>query len=269
MKLAHGPNVMGRRLFVTAATAMAGACAFAAELPRAAALIDRILELRKGTVIRAHGRLVVTDAREQQRVFQILVLQKRLARSANLLWRVTDPPEARMRILVETPSEGRPTVWQVLGEHGVPALVAPERWASAILGSDITIEDLIDDTFTWPKQSVTGEEAVSGKTCYVLRSEAAEGRQSMYKSVTAWVDEATLVPLRMVKETRRPGAPKEIVCRGVRRSGGHWSASNVEFRMQGSAANTRIVFTGGSENARVQDREVDPKFALGADAESR
>jgi hypothetical protein len=32
---------------------------------------------------------------------------------------------------------------------------------------------------------------------------------------------------------------------------------------------TRIVFTGGSEHARVQDREVDPQFALGAAPDSR
>jgi hypothetical protein len=269
MKSACGGNRVGRRLFVTAAAAMIGARAFSGELPRAAALIDKILELRKRAVIRAHGRLVVTDARKQQRVFQILVLQKRLARSVNLLWRVTDPPEARTRILVETPFEGRPTVWQVSGERGAAAAVPPEKWARTVLGSDIAIEDLIDDHLTWRKQSVTGEETVSGKMCYVVRSEAAEERASIYESVTSWVDEDTLVPLRMVKEPRGPGAPKEIVCRGVRKTGGHWSASNVEFRIQGSAASTKIVFTGGSENARVQDGEIDPKSALGADGESR
>ena len=269
MKPDGGGGLIGRRFFLTAAAATIGSRAFPQELPRAAALIGKILELRKTSVIRAHGRLVVTDARKRQRVFQILVLQKRLARSTNLLWRVTDPPEARMRILVEAPFQGRPTVWQVSGEHGAAAVMAPARWAGAILGSDITIEDLIDDTFTWPKQSVTGEEAVSEKMCYVLRSEAAEGRASAYGSVTTWVDEANLVPLRIVKEPRGAGAPKEIVCRGVRQSGGHWTASNVEFRMQGSAASTKMVFTSGSENARVQDREVDPKLALGADGDSR
>ena len=263
MKTALEPKLMGRRLFVTAAAAMIGLRAFPQELPRAAALIGRILELRNGGVIRAHGRLVVTDARQRQRVFQILVLQKRLARSTNLLWRVTDPPEARMSILVEAPFQGRPVVWEVSGERGAVAVTPPEKWTRAILGSDITIEDLVDDSLTWPRQSVTGEAAVSGRLCYVLRSEAAEGRASAYRAVTTWVDEANLVPLRIVKEPRGAGAPKEIVCRGVRRSGGHWAASNVEFRIQGSAAGTKIVFTGGSENARVQDSEVDPKFALG------
>ena len=269
MKPAAGGNALGRRLFVTAAAAMIGSHASPLELPQAAALTRRILELRRGSIVRAHGRLVVTDARKQQRVFQILVLQKRLARSLNLLWTVTEPLEARTRILVEAPFEGRPTVWLVSGVAAKAAVLPAESWARAIVGSHLTVEDLIDDHFTWPKQSVTGEEAVTGKMCYVLRSEPAEGHASTYGSVTTWMDEATLVPLRIVKEPRGPGAPKEIVCRGLRQSAGHWSASNIEVRLRGSAGSTKIVFTAGSENARVQDSEVDPKFALGADGNSR
>jgi hypothetical protein len=269
MKSAAAPNLIGRRLFVMAAAAIVRSRAFPLDLPPAAELIHRILELRRGSTVRARGRLVVTGARNQQRVFQLLVLQKPLARSTNLLWSVTDPPEARTRILVESPPEGRPTVWMVSGAHGAAAVLPAERWATAILGSHLTVEDLIDDYLTWSTQSVTGEEAVFQKMCYVLRSQAAEGRASAYRSVTTCVDEATLVPLRIVKEPRGPGAPKEILCRGVRQSGEHWIASTVEVRIRGAAGSTRIVFTGGSERARVQEREVDPKFALGADPDSR
>ena len=269
MKSAAGPNVIGRRLFVMAAAAAVRPRAFSLELPQAAELTGRILELRRGITVRARGRLVVTGARNQQRVFQILVLQKPLARSTNLLWSVTDPPEARTRILVESPIAGLPTVWLVSGARGAAAVLPVERWDKAILGSHLTVEDLLDDYLTWPKQFVTGEETVLEKMCYVLRSEAAEGHASPYRSVTTWVDEATLVPLRIVKEPRGPGAPKEILCRGVRQSGGHWAASTIEVRIRGAAGSTRIVFTGGSENARVKDSEVDPKFALGADPDSR
>jgi hypothetical protein len=268
MKSAAAPNLIGRRLFAMAAAAIVAPRAFPLDLPQAAALTRPILELRRGSTVRARGRLVVTGARNQRRVFQILVLQKPLARSTNLLWSVTDPPEARTRILVESPPAGRPTVWLVSGAHGAAAVLPAERWATAILGSHLTVEDLIDDYLAWPKQSVTGEEAVLEKMCYVLRSEAAEGRAS-YGSVTTWVDEATLVPLRIVKEPRGPGATKEILCRGVRQSGEHWAASTIEVRIRGAAGSTRIVFTGGSENARVKDTEVDPKFALGADPDSR
>jgi hypothetical protein len=165
MKLAAGRNLIERRLFVTAAAAIVASRAFSLDLPQAAELTRGILELRRGSIVRARGRLVVTDARNQQRVFQILVLQKPLARSTNLLWSVTDPPEARTRILVESPLAGRPTVWLVSGARGAAAVLPAERWAKAILGSHLTVEDLVDDYFTWPKQSVTGEQAVFEKMC--------------------------------------------------------------------------------------------------------
>ena len=269
MQPAAGRNTVGRRFFVVGVSAMLASQAFPGELPQATALIRRILESRRGGVVRARGRLVVTDAGRQQRVFQLLVLRKRLARSLNLLWSITDPPEARLRILVESPLEGRATVWRGSGARGRAAVVPTETWGRAILGSHVTIEDLVDDYFTWPKQTLTGEEAVSGKMCYILRSETAEGRAATYGSVTTWVDQATLVPLRIVKEPRAPGAEKEIVCRGVRRTGGHWIASNIEFRIRGTAGSTKIVFTGGSENARVKDSEVDPRAALSADGDFR
>jgi hypothetical protein len=269
MNPAAGRHVMGRRLFVAAAAAAIGARAFPLEMPPAAALIARILELRRGSVVRARGRLVVTDARNRQRVFQILVLQKPLARSLNLLWQVTAPPEALTRILVESPFEGRPTLWLASGANGTPAVLPAQRWADPILGSQLAFEDLVDDHLAWPEQAVTGEEAVSGKMCFVLRSAPAAGRSPAYGSVTTWVDEATLLPLRTVKQPRGSGAPKEIVCRGARQSAQRWTASTIEVRIRGGEENTRVVFTAGSARARVTDREVDPKFAFGPEGDGR
>ncbi|MCX6620162.1 MAG: outer membrane lipoprotein-sorting protein [Acidobacteria bacterium] len=268
MKSTAGRDVIGRRLFVTAAAAILGSRAFPVELPQAAALTSRILELRRSAVVRARGRLVVTDARKQQRVFQILVLRKRLGRSVNLLWCVTAPPEARTRILVQEPLEGRPTVWLASGANGTPATLSTESWPKPILRSQLSIDDLVDASLTWPKQAVIGREAAFGKMCYVLRSEPDAQHRSPYASVTTWLDEVTLVPLRIVKKPRGPGAQKEIVCRGVRQSGGHWAASNIEFLIEGAAGSTKIVFTAGSGNARVKDSEVDPKFAFGAGVEN-
>ena len=97
MKSAAGPNLIGRRLFVMAAAAIVRSRAFPLDLPPAAELTRRILELRRGSTVRARGRLVVTGARNQQRVFQILVLQKPLARSTNLLWSVHQYQAGRHR----------------------------------------------------------------------------------------------------------------------------------------------------------------------------
>jgi len=103
-----------QRGFVWLALVVAVAPAsLAQELPRASELTHEVLELRRAASIRIRGRLVYMDATKRQRVYQISILQKRLPQRTNLLWSVTDPPEARMRILIETPSDGMTTRLEV------------------------------------------------------------------------------------------------------------------------------------------------------------
>jgi hypothetical protein len=246
-----------------------GAPGASQELPSASELTGRILELRRGVTARARGRLVHTDTGKQQKVFQISVLRKCLGRNTNLLWSVVDPPQARLRILIEASPQGRATVWRVSQAKAGAVVLSPKSWSERILGTHITFEDLVEDFLSWPKQVVTGVEVEGEKPCYVLRSEPDEQHPSAYAAVQSWIDRATLVPLRILKTLRGSGARKQVICRGVRRSGGHWVASNIEFRVLGLPGSTRIVFTQGSGNARVSDSEVDPKLAFGAGAENR
>ncbi len=231
--------------------------AAAADLPQGADLAAKVLELRRAPAIRARGRLAYIDPGQRQRVYHISVVQKPLASSVRLLWSVTDPPAARLRILVESPLHRRPVVW--FAPAGRDAVVLPpERWSEPILATHLTIEDLLDDYFSWPTQAVTAEELAGGRLCYVLRSEPGS-RASSLVSVVSWLDQTTLLPLRIRKLPRGHGPVKEIVCRGLKRRGGLWAASQLELRAAGSPAKTRIVFTSGSQTARIPASEVDPK----------
>lgn len=214
--------------------------------------------------------MVHTDAGGRRKVFQISVLQKRLAHGTNLLWSVTDPPEARMRVLVEMHPEGKATVWVASSDARAGASVLPrKRWAEPILGSHLMVEDLVEEYFTWPKQSLLREEDLDGRACYVLRSDSDAEHPSNYQSVLAWIDRAAFLPLQVQKIPAGSGPKKEIVCGGLRLSGGNWVTSSAKFQIVGMPGSTRIVFTGGTQNARIQDGEVDPKVALGASASGR
>ncbi len=234
--------------------------AAAAGLPQGAELAAKVLELRRAPAIRARGRLTYTDAGQRHRVYHIYVVQKPLASAVRLLWSVTDPSDARLRVLVESSLHRRPVVWFTpAGRDAV--VLPPERWSEPILATDLTIEDLLDDYLSWPIQAVTAEEPAGGRMCYVLRSEPG-GRVSALASVVSWLDQATLLPLRIRKLPRGHGPVKEIVCRGLKRRGGLWAASQIELRSVGSPAKTRIVFTSGSQNARIPAAEVDPNVVF-------
>jgi hypothetical protein len=139
------------------------------------------------------------------------------------------------------------------------AVVLPrKRWSDSILGTNLAVGDLLEDHFLWPKQIVTGEEALGTQKCYVIHSEPGPQYPSHYAAATSWIDQSTLLPLRVLKEPLGTGPKKEAVFRGLKQVGGHWIASMGELRTIGSADNTRFFFTEGSETAQVQDSEVDP-----------
>ena len=127
----------------------------------------------------------------------------------------------------------------------------------------------MEEYFAWPKQAVLGEELFGTHMCYIVRSEPGAQRDSAYATVTSWVDEATLLPIRILKKPAGAGTEKEILASGLRKSGGQWAASIIQLRIAGSSANTRLVFTAGSENARIKDSEVDPRAVFHFSAPER
>ena len=227
------------------------------ELPRASDLTRRVLELSQSRNFRARGRLIYTDAANRQSVYQISAVQKQLPQSTNLLWSVTDPPESRLRILIESFRSGKVSVRMAVRSEKAAVLPA-NRWSHAILGTNLAIGDLLEDHFLWPKQTVTGEEVLGTQKCYVLRSEPGAPYPSRYAAAISWIDETSLLPVRVLKEPLGNGPKKEALFRGLKQVGGHWIASMGEVRSVGSTGNTRFFFVQGSETAQVADSEVDP-----------
>ena len=229
------------------------------EGPSAGDLIHRVLESRLRATVRSRGRLTITGGAQKQKVFQLSILRKCVKGSVHLLWSVSGPAGAVQRILIQSPPQGEPVVWLDATGKGAAVRIPGKRWWEPVMGSHLSVEDLVDDCFRWPHQELTGEETAGGKPCWVIRSVPSGTQASWFALVDSWLDQATLVPVRIVKRPRGLGGPKEIVCRGLRQSGGHWSASSIEVRQEGRAGSTRIVFTGGSAAARVGDSEVDPE----------
>jgi hypothetical protein len=121
----------------------------------------------------------------------------------------------------------------------------------------LTFEDLLENHLSWPAHVLVGDETLGKQICDVIRSEPDAQRGSAYSSVTSWIDRTTLLPVRILKKPIGPGPEKEVVCRGLKKSGGRWVAATVEMRTVGVPGSTRMVFTGGIGKAKVKDSEVD------------
>jgi hypothetical protein len=226
--------------------------------PEATELVRYIRELHEKPDMRERGRLVFTSPGKAQTVFQISILRKSLPQGVRLLWSVTDPPAARLQILIETQADGERKIWLASGPGGKATLLPEKRWSERVLDSDLAITDLTNDFLAWPSQAVMRTEAFQGRSCYVLRSQSDSRGDGVYASVTAWINREGLLPLRVLKQLKGTAAEKEFLVLGTRKTSGRLEAASVEIRTVGAATTTRLAFTAGSGNAKVKDSEVDP-----------
>jgi hypothetical protein len=78
-----------------------------------------------------------------------------------------------------------------------------------------------------------------------LVQEPGPADRSHYSSITSWVDETILHPVK-VEKTPRDGAVKEFLYYGLRKSGGLWSASQIEVRAKDRPGSTFLIITRGA-----------------------
>jgi hypothetical protein len=220
---------------------LAGVAAWAGEVLPAADIARRVSATGPALSFRARARLTETSADGGRRVYHLALVQKHGGGRTRLLWSVTGPAAARMRVLVEVRGDGGLSIWRAAGDGRAVRLSARQA-AEPILGTRLRYEDLAAQYLDWPLQraSVTA----SG---YVLESRASRGSAA----VTSEVDGRTFVPML----TRKP--PREFRCLGVRRQGRSHVCTGQEIRTAGEAGSTRIVMTGGALTTAIRETEFD------------
>jgi hypothetical protein len=248
------------RLLVAPLTLLSGAAAgWAESLPPASEIVRKVANTGPALSLRAHGRLTEISADGSRRVYQLSLVQKRMADRTVLLWTVTDPPEARMRILLESNDNRDVAVWRA--ERDRPAARLTEhQWAEPILGTRLRVEDLIGHYLAWADQRVTGIEPCGKGTCYVLESRPGDPASSSYSVlVTSLVDRQTFVPMLTRKKLRGREPVRQFRCLGTRRDNQLWVSTGQEIKTAGESGSTRIVMTGGSITNAIRDSEVDAR----------
>ncbi|MFQ6113412.1 MAG: outer membrane lipoprotein-sorting protein, partial [bacterium] len=97
-------------------------------------------------------------------------------------------------------------VWKYLGKNDdrwlyVPAIKLVRRIAandknSSFVGSDFTYEDVSGREVTEDTHTLRGEEALKGKTVYVVESVPKEEKSAYYSRKVSWIDKETFLPLK-------------------------------------------------------------------------
>ena len=97
-------------------------------------------------------------------------------------------------------------VWKYPGKDDdrwlfVPAIklvrrIAADDSRSSFVGSDFTYEDVSGRNLAADTHTLTGEEVLGGKTCYVVESVPKQAKGAEYRRKVSWIDKGTFLPLK-------------------------------------------------------------------------
>jgi hypothetical protein len=174
---------------------------------------------------------------------------------------VNSPADARIRMLLAAPSTGPMTVRTGHAGDPAPHDVPASHWGEGLLGTDFVYEDLLETQFTWKRQTLVKEADYGARHCYVIRSEPDSPGQSVYRSVTSWIDRDIYFPVKADK-VLKDGKTKEFIYFGLRQVKGVWTASQIECKTEGKPGSSLLVINRGSTTPHHPRMVFDPKLLV-------
>lgn len=130
---------------------------------------------------------------------QLQIKQRRTSAATEVVYQVLWPKDrAGEAVLLRKTGNQNPTGSIFIPPDTVRTLDSSQM-KEALLGSDLSYADVVENFFTWDQQAIIGTGIVDRVSCDILESKPGRGQRSNYASVRTWVDRRRDVPLRVEK----------------------------------------------------------------------
>ena len=199
----------------------------------------------KGFNMRGRVEVKSKDAAKPS-VIQIRALGKSDGNSSRMLYQALWPDAIKGQAVVLD----RPTHQTVDGFFFKPpdttVPITPAQYGEAILGTDMTVEDLADEYLWWPNAAFAGDDKVGKDPCRAIESRPPAGAQTAYAMIRSCVSTSKLLTLR-VEKLRADGkiAKRFTVKRSIRSSDFVVTARTLEIENVERGSVTTIDITSG------------------------
>jgi hypothetical protein len=216
---------------------------------------------------RATGRLVRVDAGGNRISNAITIKARWFPGVLRALVEIVPPrrpagnarQDARVSILLEMRPKGQNTIRIFRSHESAPASLPFEKWGESVFGSDFNYEDFLEPEYYWQGQTILKIARFGAHDCDVLESTPGALDHSHYAEVQTWLDHTIGYPVYVEKTLKDGGVMKEFTYFGLSRSGGVWSARQVEVKIHGRPGSTLLIIERGSTKANLSIRDFSPE----------
>jgi hypothetical protein len=123
-----------------------------------------------------------------------------------------------------------------------------------LLGSGLTVEDLVEEFWTWPVTELPGETNLLGHACRLIEFRAPAASGALCPRVRAWVAPDVLLPLYTVKLDAGGAPVKWFTVRRLAKAGREgWAPVSVEIRACHTAVVTTLTGHRGARDVVVPE----------------
>lgn len=206
---------------------------------------------------RLSGRLTHIEGDGKRTNYKFVAKAHWFPDGLRLLCEISGPGTEKTTLLVHMSANGRVSIEAALPGEKAPKPLPFEHWNDALVGTDFSYEDMVENEFFWKNQQLEAPQKYGARDCFVLKSAPGAQDRSQYDSVTSWIDRTILFPVHAVKTLHGTGQQKEFIYYDLRQVGGTWSASRVEAKQQGKPGSSILVVETGSPKAKLTRKDFD------------
>ena len=130
---------------------------------------------------------------------QLQIKQRRTGTTTEVVYQVLWPKERAGEAVLLRKTGDQAATGAVFTPPSKVHTLDSSQMKEALLGSDLSYADGVENFFLWKQQAIIGTEIVNRVSCDILESKPGKGQRSSYASVRTWVDSRRDVPLRIEK----------------------------------------------------------------------
>jgi hypothetical protein len=131
-------------------------------------------------------------------VLQILIKSRRTAGKAATAYGILWPNERKGEGFVLRQSRGSPQ-GALKAAGGSTTVLGAADMTKPVFGTALSYADVIENFFTWEKQTLAGSEVVGKTECVILESRPGGRDATVYGKVRSWIDPQRMVTMRVEK----------------------------------------------------------------------
>lgn len=202
-------------------------------------IAQRVYDRPDGTTTVTKTLMVLQDRNSQPRQREFFTYRKEIKNGeTNLLIRFTSPKDVKdTGLLTQSYMNGKSDQWLYLPAMKSIRRIAGERKGGRFVGSDVYYEDIQDRKVTQDVHTFLRQEQQSD----VIESVPIDADSSTYSKRVVWVDNKTLIPMRIDFYQNNGAEPvKRLTVKKVDQIQGFWTVMDSEIVDLKEGHSTRI-----------------------------